>query len=61
MRANSPDLGFVLFADHLPDSLGNMIQVNSTFMGLAIDFDNPLALLRGVLIQRIYFVMLPTQ
>ena len=39
----------------------NRIQVNSTSMCLAIDIDNPLALLGGVIIRRNYFGMLPTQ
>ena len=38
-----------------------MIKVNSTSLGLDIDIDNPIALLRGILIMRIYFGMLPTQ
>ena len=39
----------------------NSIQVNSTFMGLAIDIDYPLASLGGTLIRRNYYGMLPTQ
>ena len=39
----------------------NRIQVNSPSLGLAIDIDNPLASLGGVLIRRNYFGMLPTQ
>ena len=39
----------------------NRIQVNTNPIGLAIEIDNRLAPLKGVLIWSIYFGMLPTQ